>query len=214
MTITTITCICEQCGKEFQRRPIDIAKGGGHYCSNKCTGIARRKTVECVCKTCNKTFEVIPSNAQRGAKFCSYECYHLSMHNQIECTCKYCGRTFMTPPSKSNKQRGFYCSRKCHSAANSGAANPVWRGGHTHYRGNNWSIQRRLARERDGNVCQSCHRKPRKSEKLFHIHHIKPFRYFNGDYLSANDLSNLITLCPTCHKKAEWGKLAITKPLL
>jgi len=186
MAITTVPRICEICAKEFQARPIDISRGGGRFCSNTCLGISRRKKVKRVCQTCNKTFEVIPSNAQKGAKFCSYECYHISMHNQIERICKFCGQPFMTPPSKVNEQRGFYCSRKCHSLANTGANNAVWRGGHTHYRGENWPTQRKLARERDGNVCQSCHRKPHKGEKLFHIHHIKPFRYFNGDYLSAN----------------------------
>jgi DEAD/DEAH box helicase domain-containing protein len=35
-----------------------------------------------------------------------------------------------------------------------------------------------------------------------HVHHKKPFREF-GSPEEANKLSNLITLCPTCHRKVE-----------
>jgi DEAD/DEAH box helicase domain-containing protein len=41
------------------------------------------------------------------------------------------------------------------------------------------------------------------------VHHIRPFREFgyipgeNENYLLANALDNLITLCPTCHHRAE-----------
>ena len=41
------------------------------------------------------------------------------------------------------------------------------------------------------------------------MHHIQPFRTFgylagvNDSYLRANDLSNLVTLCPACHRQAE-----------
>jgi predicted HNH restriction endonuclease len=35
------------------------------------------------------------------------------------------------------------------------------------------------------------------------VHHIVPFRTFKGDWRKANELSNLITLCRNCHRKAE-----------
>ena len=35
------------------------------------------------------------------------------------------------------------------------------------------------------------------------VHHIIPFRRFAGDWRAANDLANLLTLCPTCHAKAD-----------
>jgi DEAD/DEAH box helicase domain-containing protein len=44
------------------------------------------------------------------------------------------------------------------------------------------------------------------------VHHIRPFREFNyipgqnENYQEANQLDNLITLCPSCHRQAEAGQ--------
>jgi len=66
--------------------------------------------------------------------------------------------------------------------------------------GKNWDCQRQLARERDRFKCQVCGLEERGS--AHHVHHIIPFRNFN-QYIEANELSNLITLCPNCHQRAE-----------
>jgi len=90
-----------------------------------------------------------------------------------------------------------------------GAKNPEWRGGKSDYRGENWTQQRKLAYNRDNGVCQHCGKKPQKGKRKFQVHHIKPFRLFDGDYEAANQLTNLITLCESCHGKAEHGKIAV-----
>jgi predicted HNH restriction endonuclease len=46
------------------------------------------------------------------------------------------------------------------------------------------------------------------------VHHIQPAYLFNGDHDAANQLSNLICLCVTCHKKAEKGSIAIQPKLI
>ncbi len=66
--------------------------------------------------------------------------------------------------------------------------------------GPNWPAQRRQARARDGYVCQMCGAPER--GQAHHVHHKIPFRRFSS-YREANRLSNLITLCPTCHRRAE-----------
>ena len=66
--------------------------------------------------------------------------------------------------------------------------------------GPNWNQQRYTALNRDFFTCQNCGKSDR--DQLLHVHHKIPFRQFE-DYLKANDLQNLITLCPECHKKAE-----------
>jgi DEAD/DEAH box helicase domain-containing protein len=44
------------------------------------------------------------------------------------------------------------------------------------------------------------------------MHHIRPFREFgyvpgqNDHYRQANRLENLVTLCPSCHRRAEAGQ--------
>jgi DEAD/DEAH box helicase domain-containing protein len=74
--------------------------------------------------------------------------------------------------------------------------------------GPNWTKQRNAARARDGYACVVCG-KPESSGKEHHVHHRKPFRSFgyvrgeNDTYLRANDLDNLMTVCPSCHVKIE-----------
>lgn len=63
-----------------------------------------------------------------------------------------------------------------------------------------WNQQRALARARDGYRCQICGMP--EGVREHDVHHIKPFRTFS-DPVEAHQLSNLITLCPSCHHKAE-----------
>ncbi|MFP3896056.1 MAG: DEAD/DEAH box helicase [Anaerolineales bacterium] len=75
-------------------------------------------------------------------------------------------------------------------------------------RGPNWPTQSEKARRRDGYRCRQCGASQRSGRK-HDVHHIRPFREFNWlpgkneNYRQANALSNLITLCPSCHRKAE-----------
>lgn len=67
--------------------------------------------------------------------------------------------------------------------------------------------------ERDGNECQDEDHEAsgggRLGESLV-VHHIKPLREFNGDYLAANQPENLVTLCLSCH--GRWhGELTRAK---
>ncbi len=77
--------------------------------------------------------------------------------------------------------------------------NNLWSGKPISY-GPNWDQQRKLARQRDQYVCQLCGI-PEKGIP-HHVHHKVPFRQFPS-FEQANRLENLITLCPSCHHKAE-----------
>ncbi len=68
------------------------------------------------------------------------------------------------------------------------------------YYGANWASQRLLTLERDRYTCQVCGRT--EAGPNLHVHHKVPFKNFNS-YLDANQTSNLITLCSTCHRRAE-----------
>jgi DEAD/DEAH box helicase domain-containing protein len=96
--------------------------------------------------------------------------------------------------------------------------------------GPNWDEQRRAARARDGYRCRQCGRpEPTPSPTLPHpgtardgggqgggrqhdVHHLIPFRSFgyvrgvNENYVQANALENLITLCRSCHLRTEQGR--------
>ncbi|MDD5368530.1 MAG: DEAD/DEAH box helicase, partial [Anaerolineaceae bacterium] len=66
--------------------------------------------------------------------------------------------------------------------------------------GPNWPSQRDRARQRDQYRCQICG--IAEVGRSHHVHHKTPFRTF-ASYEHANQLDNLVTLCPTCHRLAE-----------
>jgi len=66
--------------------------------------------------------------------------------------------------------------------------------------GPNWLAQRDRARERDAYRCQNCGAP--EQGRAHHVHHKTPFRAF-ASYQQANQLSNLVALCPRCHRRAE-----------
>jgi DEAD/DEAH box helicase domain-containing protein len=74
--------------------------------------------------------------------------------------------------------------------------------------GPSWQKAREGALVRDGHRCRQCGA-PQHEGRTHDVHHIRPFREFgflpgeNRNDRHANDLDNLITLCPTCHQRAE-----------
>jgi DEAD/DEAH box helicase domain-containing protein len=66
--------------------------------------------------------------------------------------------------------------------------------------GPEWKSIREIVRARDNYRCQSCG--AAEVGRAHDIHHKIPFRMFASIEL-ANQLSNLITLCPTCHHRVE-----------
>lgn len=74
--------------------------------------------------------------------------------------------------------------------------------------GPSWSQARAGALARDGHRCRQCGA-PEKAGRTHDVHHLRPFREFgyvpgeNRNDRLANDLDNLVTLCPTCHHRVE-----------
>jgi DEAD/DEAH box helicase domain-containing protein len=75
----------------------------------------------------------------------------------------------------------------------------LWSGSPNDY-GPNWDQMRSLARQRDHYECQNCGRP--ENGTAHHVHHKIPFRQFPS-FILANQLDNLVTLCPGCHRQAE-----------
>lgn len=81
----------------------------------------------------------------------------------------------------------------------------LWRGDQNVY-GPGWLKIRAQVRLRDGYRCQVCG--AAEEEREHDVHHITPLRAFqdsNGlvNYARANQMENLVTLCPNCHHRAE-----------
>ncbi|MCA9925321.1 MAG: DUF1998 domain-containing protein, partial [Anaerolineales bacterium] len=78
--------------------------------------------------------------------------------------------------------------------------------------GPNWQQQRKLVLERDNYRCRTCGALGKDGSVSLHVHHIRPFREFgyvpglNDNYKEANRIDNLVTLCPSCHRRAETGQ--------
>ncbi len=75
--------------------------------------------------------------------------------------------------------------------------------------GPNWQQQRLRTRARERFRCAQCRISEEELGRELDVHHLIPFREFgyqpgqNDGYLAANDLSNLVALCPSCHKRTE-----------
>lgn len=136
--------------------------------------------------------------------------------------CDECGK--VCRPRSRNRNRLFFCSQNCSgvyaSKHRAGPNSPLWKGGNIHYYGPNWNAQKRAARQRDGYKCRACGKPQKKNGHSLDVHHIKPFREFgyilgtNENYLLANDLTNLVSLCKQCHRKAEHHKIPLQPYLL
>ncbi len=74
-----------------------------------------------------------------------------------------------------------------------------WNSDQNNY-GSSWNRIRKLVLQRDQYMCQSCGLT--ETNYPFHVHHKTPFRLFSSPE-QANQIENLVTLCPACHRKAE-----------
>ena len=66
--------------------------------------------------------------------------------------------------------------------------------------GPTWGAIRKLVLRRDENRCRLCGSED--NGQGLHVHHKIPFRRFESPE-KANQLDNLVTLCPACHREAE-----------
>ena len=79
------------------------------------------------------------------------------------------------------------------------SAEGLWNSSPNTY-GSNWESIREQILNKDENKCQICGKSG--SIEPLHIHHKIPLRSFSSA-AEANNLDNLISLCPRCHQRAE-----------
>jgi 5-methylcytosine-specific restriction endonuclease McrA len=121
-----------------------------------------------------------------------------------ERACVGCGAAFRQPPWL-ERQNGpqKYCKRSCFHAHGQkrGHEAPDYVGGPKTYRGRGWLEARaKVVADQSGN-CADCgvHVGARIA-----VHHITPFRCFPSA-AEANQRSNLVGLCQSCHMRHEAG---------
>lgn len=225
-----VQLICGTCGKEFSRWAcLIVEKQEGVFCSRKCASEGHKRLNEVHCTTCSKPLIRRDSELKDTQQpFCSKKCQGIwiAEHDskRVVIACAQCNK-----PTKQKQYRlaecdRFFCSRACMGVWQSlnwtGENNPFWKGGAVHYYGPNWKQQARAARKRDGYQCRHCGVTQKKLRRSLDVHHVQPIRTFgyipgrNENYKQANNLTNLISLCTSCHKGVECGKIAIQPYLL
>lgn len=186
---TIITFVCEQCGEQFQRQLGKFSPKSRHrFCSRECDAEWRRQ-----------------GNAPSGPDHAEF--------NSVEVPCSTCGKMLKRPKYRIERSKEHFCNRQCAGKSRtrrfSGENHGRWKGGRIPYYGPNWAEQAASARKRDGYICQKCRISQKEVGRKLDVHHITPFKKFgyipgeNENYIEANLLTNLISLCPDCHRIAE-----------
>ena len=122
--------------------------------------------------------------------------------------CKVCDKPIWVMSCHSKTK--FFCSQACKSLSQTFCHSLITDGlktGAKKYYGPNWIQQRKRARKRDSYTCQNpdCRKTEKEYGQELSVHHKKPFVFFK-DYLKANKLENLISLCEPCHRKEHVGE--------
>jgi hypothetical protein len=153
---------------------------------------SRKTGTDKPCVLCGRIFYARACEANR--RFCSKECSNTAKQRYVPemRTCKTCRQDFQFTPKPKSNNAGNFCSTKCRNAGYLGSyrGKPA-RNARKHRPG--WaSISRRF--RRFNNFCSGCGT----TERRLVVHHIDPY------WRSKNNSdSNLVTLCPKCHGRAE-----------
>ena len=124
----------------------------------------------------------------------------------VRMRCTGCGKTIRVPQWLFEQElKLHFCSKACRKWWTSGRdldGDRLVLDGRPEYRGGNWEIQAQRARERDRYTCRICRITEEELGKQLDVHHVIPFRLFKSP-VEANKLSNLISVCHSCHMKLE-----------
>lgn len=184
-----------------------------------------KETAEC--EICRSTFEYYPS--EKPGLYCG-NCVEKEQWQtppglsgpdhprwsggKIEATCELCGSPFRRNRSALAKGSATLCSRECHSKWLSeeftGEGHPNWKGGGSELYGPGWRRAKLTTLERDDHTCLLCGISNEELGRNPDVHHIVPVRTFvetpGADKTDAHVARNLVTLCVTCHRRADFGR--------
>lgn len=108
------------------------------------------------------------------------------------------------------------CSDECRerwlSEQFTGDGHPNWKGGGNGDYGKGWAAVRTQALERDNYQCRVCGKPRDEIGRNPDVHHIRPVRSFvessKQSKEDAHYLANVISLCISCHRKADFGHIS------
>jgi 5-methylcytosine-specific restriction endonuclease McrA len=217
-SIAGIDTDCPNCGEAFNIFPWRLERSKDVFCSVSCEmeyhgGHAKEKThPEIECEWCGSNFQVKPAR-EADAQFCSRECFgkyksenHTGKNSaswdggENEKDCEVCGQSFSYKSHREDTAR--FCSNDCRgvwlSEERSGQNSPHWRGGKSLYDAVKANLSKKsweyVAAEERKKECNQCGDVANSHD----VHHIIPIMCGG-----TNESWNLMTLCNSCHRKAE-----------
>lgn len=212
---------CSGCGTDFYD-----PKARREYCeccnpnAGEHNGNWKDATETASCKRCGSSFSFYPSS-KKGiyCPECIEACSGLLPVNPMEkgervtMYCESCGDSLEVRPARiDERERGFFCTLDCYGDWLSehvvGPDHHQWEGGPIEY-GRTWWRVRRQALERDEYECQHCGVGKAELDRNPDVHHRQPVRSFD-DPEDAHVMENVITLCRSCHRRAEGGEISVS----
>lgn len=219
---------CEQCGNDFLIKP--RRKDTARFCSKTCQRAFlddnHRKTV--ICDMCGKEYEVKSAVADT-TRFCSQECLGKSRKEAFTgknnprwkggprtVSCEVCNSEYQVRAANQTQTR--FCSYECKGARyreeRRGKGNPRWKGGFFDIASRVRSLLGdtawdRLATQMRESECACCGAVASADDRAHHVHHIVPV--LAG---GTNEDWNLMTLCPSCHRRVEEFTKTFADPVL
>lgn len=180
---------CEVCGTTVLRNQYQLDRSENIFCSKECHGQWKSE---------HQTGDANPS--WNGG--------------MVIVECSHCSAEFEKVPARVERSEEHFCNIECKgewlSEHWTGENSPVWKGGWEEYYGDNWLEQRQRAIEQADGKCRNCGLTQDEHYDEYgtdlHVHHVVPFREF-GDPEKANELTNLVVLCHSCHQ--EWEGLPV-----
>jgi 5-methylcytosine-specific restriction endonuclease McrA len=197
--MNTNTRKCLACGTGIPK-PASSKVRHKLYCSPACLsarrtqGWGRKPQGQAAnCLVCGGLFYTPPG---RPGRYCSRPCYAKGRWGEAHVTtrdCVICKTPFLARISDYKTCCGPACRSQRRSEANRGERCHFWRGGAAAPYNEEWQFIRKQALARDGKACVLCGSKNR-----VNVHHVVPYRYSQ-----SHALTNLITLCRSCHSREE-----------
>jgi len=184
-----------------------------------------KETTEC--EICSSEFEYYPS--EKESLYCSTcvknknwryepdisgEDHPRWSGGKQELSCDNCD-TKVVRRQKNITGEHVFCGPDCQaewlSETFSGEDHPNWKDGTNPNYGRGWRRVRERALERDGYECVVCGTTKSELGRNPDVHHIVPVRAFVETPMTtefdAHYLENVASLCPSCHRKAEFENI-------
>jgi hypothetical protein len=202
---------CPKCGDSFESdHGMKI-----HHFREHGESLAVKESI-CSIEGCKNSFEYYPS--EKEGLICpsciksgknihhtdEYSDLGERVTNYIKTSCFTCGENMVV--SQSDYSDRVFCDEECLSDFQSdrmtGSSNPRYVDGSSSGKKYNslWRSVRDKSLDRDNHQCVICG-----SDEYLHVHHIIPVREFD-DEDNAHYIENTVTVCPSCHRKIEYGK--------